>query len=666
MHKIVRTCAQALLAACIGVGAFSVSSSAQTGARTPITLAAMTREPFMSQMQLSPDGRHLAGITSLDGEQRAISIWQTEDLSRNPVRFGVGGASARNQVRFQQIFWVSNDRLMVNMSQPHTTGQGQANRNYAQITRMVDLTGQRWVEALPATGTRTEIEAFVDQLIGVSVIDLLPDDEDHVLVAQNSLEGTSVYRMNVNTGIGERILRVAENEAVAGITDASGNVVVKQFVERRGTDWVIGYRILENGNWVDHAALSYPASARRALQAIDFDPANPDLLLVLDNEGQNFTYARAYSVSQRRFVENMFQDPAHDIANILIERPNDGEATRVIGFTYLDDVERPFYADATYRAMYEQLQRQLPGRNITIGNRRGRYRVIVASSSIHPPAYYLMTDDTSLQMLGSSNPDIQSNTLAPTRLIRYPARDGLQIPGFLTLPQGWTPAQGPLPVIIQPHGGPWGRNDAGWGGGDIPVTQYFASRGFAVLQPQFRGSTGFGDQLWRAGDREWGQKMQDDKDDGLAYLVAQGIADPNRAIIYGFSYGGFAAMAATVRPNPPYRCAISGAGVSSLQRLGELWRDNRIQRQLQGTTVAGFDPLEHASDASIPILIYHGDRDQTATLWHSERFAAALGNRPHEFVTIADMPHGAITPAMQRQEFTIVENYIRGACGISY
>ncbi|UPT62032.1 MAG: prolyl oligopeptidase family serine peptidase [Hyphomonadaceae bacterium JAD_PAG50586_4] len=239
----------------------------------------------------------------------------------------------------------------------------------------------------------------------------------------------------------------------------------------------------------------------------------------------------------------------------------------------------------------------------------------------------------------------------------------------MTLPAGYRPGvDAPLPTIIQPHGGPWGRNEADWGGGDIPVTQYFASRGFAVLQPQFRGSTGFGNALWRAGDGEWGQKMQDDKDDGLAWLVEQRIADPNRAMIYGFSYGGFAAIAATVRPNSPYRCAISGAGVASLQRLGTLWSNNRVQRQLQGTTVRGMDPLENASRASIPILLYHGDYDTAADIWHSERFAAALraNNKPHEYVVIPEMPHGAVNPEMRRREFQLVEDFIRGTCGISY
>lgn len=647
--------------------ALTAPVSAQTPGRTPVPLDAMVREPFLWQMQLSPDGAHLAAISSLDGATRGISIWRTDALSTNPVRFGVGGTAAQSQVQFAAIQWVSNDRLLVIFQQPVTlTGFGDAGRTYTAMARIVDLTGRRWVEPLADTGSRSDDEAFADKFLDITVIDQLPAEERHVLVEKNADEGSFVYRVNVDTGAGERVLRVGGNESVLPVVDAAGNVRVKATADFVNGEWIIRHEIFESGSWRNHPALSYTARSRRELNVVAFDPENPDILIVIDSEGANYTYARGYSISQRAFVETMFQDPNHDISNVLIERVNLAPA-RVIGFEYLDDTARPFYTDATYRALYERLQTQLPGRNITIGQQRGRYRIIMAQSSRHPPAYYLLTDDRQLAELGVSTPGIPSNQLAPTQLIRYQARDGLTIPAFLTLPYGWRQGvDAPLPVIIQPHGGPWGRNDSNWGGGDIPVTQYFASRGFAVLQPQFRGSTGFGHALWVAGDAEWGQKMQDDKDDGLAYLVRQGIADPNRALIYGFSYGGFAAMAATVRPNPPYRCAISGAGVSSLERLGTLWRSNRIQRQLQGHTVEGMDPLQHANDASIPILIYHGDRDQTATMWHSERFDAALGNKPHEFVVIRDMPHGALTPAMRRQEFQIVEDYIRGPCGIAY
>src|SRR5262249_50615322 len=155
------------------------------------------------------------------------------------------------------------------------------------------------------------------------------------------------------------------------------------------------------------------------------------------------------------------------------------------------------------------------------------------------------------------------------------------------------------------------------------------------------GSDGWGLALWKAGDREWGQKMSDDNDDGAAWLVAQGIADPQRMAIFGYSYGGFAAIAASVRPHSPYRCAIAGAGVADLQRLGNLWGGSHAQREAQGNTVAGMDPMKHIADANIPILLYHGDRDTTAETRHSRDFFAAMksAGKDVEYHEIKDMWH---------------------------
>lgn len=648
--------------------ALGISGAQAQPARAPIPIELMIREPFLSQVQLSPNGEHMAALSSIDGQERSLAIWRTSSLSSNPTRIGVSGLSARGGVKFESFIWVSNDRLMVFMSQPVDLGSGAENRTYTSIVRFVDLTGRQWIEPLGAAGARrSEDQRFIDQLAIPQLIDTLPRDDRNVLMVHRTPEGTNTYRVDVNTGRGERLNRLSDEESPLGFTDPEGDLRVRQFARFEGGNWMIGHEILDEASntWRVHPALTYPANARRNMSVLNFDPENPDRLLVLDTENSNFAYARSYSISQGAFVETLYQNSQYDVNNIVLERVN-GVPRRIVGFSYNADVTRVHYTDPGYRAIQERLQRALPGRVVYIGSPNGNHRIIVAESSAHPPAYYMMTNDQQISALGDSIPNFPSATLAPTQFVTYQARDGLTIPAFLTLPQGWRVGDAPLPVIIQPHGGPWGRNDASWGGGDIAVTQYFASRGFAVLQPQFRGSMGFGQELWRAGDNEWGQKMQDDKDDGLAWLVQQGVADPQRAVIYGFSYGGFAAMAAIVRPNPPYRCAISGAGVSSLERLGTLWRTNRVQRQLQGLTVGGFDPLQHASDASIPILIYHGDRDQTAPIWHSERFRAALGSRPHEYVVIQDMAHGASTPAMRRQEYEIVENFLRGPCGISF
>ncbi|MES1201083.1 MAG: prolyl oligopeptidase family serine peptidase [Pseudomonadota bacterium] len=644
-------------------------AQAPAAARTPIPLDAMIREPAMSQMRLYPDAAHLAAITSLDGVERSISVWRTDALNEAPVRFGVGGGAARANVRFVQIEWVANDRILVILQQPVTLGSGIEGRTYTALARIVNLDGTQWIEPLAQGGMRSELQQFVDKFLNIQLLDLLPGDPQHVLVEQSTLDATFIYKLDVYTGRGEKVAQLAENEAAVPVVDAAGNLRVKQFADFRDGGWFIGHQIYDPATktWSEHPALGAQARERRNLSVLAVDPTDPDLLIVLDDQGQNFTYVRSYSISHRAFVETLFQHRQYDAANVIMDRVGTAP-TRIVGFTYLADTERPYYTDAAYHALYAGLQAQLPNLNITVGGKNGNSRLVVAESSTQPPAYFLLRDDRQLIPLGASMPAVVSAQLAPTQLIYYTARDGMRIPAFLTLPFGWHQGDAPLPVMVQPHGGPWSRNDSSWGGNDIPYAQYFASRGWAVLQPQFRGSTGWGAQLWRAGDGQWGLSMQDDKDDGLKYLVDQHIGDPQRAIIYGFSYGGFAAIAASVRPNSPYKCAIAGAGVSSLQRLGTLWSNNRIQRQAQGVTVAGFDPLQHARDANIPILLYHGDRDQTASIWHSQQFDAALrgAGKPHRFTIIPEMPHGAITPDMRRQELNLIEGYIHDQCGIAY
>ena len=647
------------------------TASAQTSRPTPMPTEAMLAEPVLRNVRLSPDGEHLAAITSFDGGDPAISIWRTDALTTTPRRFGITGAALRNGVRFSSIEWVADDRILVIMQQPFTPGSGQDNLTYTALARIVDLEGRNWIEPMAQGGSRSSLERFADRFLDISLVDVLPEDPRHILMLQGGLDTPAVYRVNVDTGRGERVLQIAEDESVLDITDDEGRLRVKQWARFEGGDWLIGYSIFnpDNGRWEEHEALQFLARTRRNLQILGFDPNDQNLLLVADNQGSNLTYIRDYNLASRAFGETLFAHPRWEAQNVVVDNiDGNPENTRIVGFTYLAGAAEYYWIDPAMERLHAGLRQALGTEYVRIGARFGDHRIITASDSRTPPTYYLLTNETVLAPLRSSNPLVDSSQLRRTELIYYAARDGLQIPAFLTLPLGWTPDQGRLPVMIQPHGGPWSRNHNDWGGQDIGVAQYFASRGWAVLEPQFRGSDGFGDELWKAGDQQWGLAMQDDKDDGLAYLVSQGIGDPDRAVMYGFSYGGFSAIAASVRPNSPYRCAISGAGVSSLARIANEWGENRIQRRFQGWTVDGMDPLENAAAINIPLLMYHGDRDQTATLWHSQRFYEATRGRGQTVAleVIDDMPHGAVTVEMRQQEMRLVEEFLRGPCGIAY
>ncbi|MEE2878583.1 MAG: prolyl oligopeptidase family serine peptidase, partial [Pseudomonadota bacterium] len=310
----------------------------------------------------------------------------------------------------------------------------------------------------------------------------------------------------------------------------------------------------------------------------------------------------------------------------------------------------------------EGLEQAFPEQNIDIIEiaQDGDRVLFETSSPRHPPAYFILIDKSRVAVIGSSRPWIDPEDIGHTELVYYPARDGLQIPGLLTYPAGYDKeTDGPVPTIILPHGGPWARDFNEWDSSGWP--QFLSSRGWAVLKPQYRGSTDWGRELWFAGDKEWGQKMQDDKDDGAQWLVDQGIADPDRLAIFGYSYGGFAAMAATVREDGPFQCAIAGAGVSNLTLFNRLWSSNPIQRIVQGNTLAGMDPSKNTSKANIPILVYHGDRDVRVPIEEGRGFYNAVRNKVNaKFVEIDDMPHSLPWwPEHHRESLSAIENWLK-------
>ncbi|MDH5265394.1 MAG: prolyl oligopeptidase family serine peptidase, partial [Betaproteobacteria bacterium] len=173
-------------------------------------------------------------------------------------------------------------------------------------------------------------------------------------------------------------------------------------------------------------------------------------------------------------------------------------------------------------------------------------------------------------------------------------------------------------------------------------------------------------KLWKGGDAEWGQKMQDDKDDGAKWMVDQGIAKPGRIAIFGFSYGGYSAMAASVRPNGPYKCAIAGAGVSDHKRIWAQFYTNPFFRERQAPTVDGLNPVDRADNLQIPIMVYHGDRDQTVPLEQSDWFVSKAkgAKKPVVYHEIADYAHGpAWTRKIMGDQLRYIEDYLVRDCG---
>lgn len=273
--------------------------------------------------------------------------------------------------------------------------------------------------------------------------------------------------------------------------------------------------------------------------------------------------------------------------------------------------------------------------------------VIYAEGPKWPGGAYLLFDLTGnqLTMVSARYPTIDLASTGEQKYITYAARDGMQIDAYLTVPR--TGGKN-LPAIILPHGGPQARDDGGFDW----LSQFFASRGYVVLQPQYRGSDGFGLKFALAGRKQWGLKMQDDLSDGVKYLTSSGIADPAKVCIMGWSYGGYAAMAGATLTPELYKCAIAGAGVSDLEDMliwsgkyggGSLryWRLHIGDPNADKSAIVRASPAKHAAKVTGPMLLIHGELDNVVPIRQSQIMADALkaAGKPYEFVRLADENH---------------------------
>ena len=291
--------------------------------------------------------------------------------------------------------------------------------------------------------------------------------------------------------------------------------------------------------------------------------------------------------------------------------------------------------------------------------------MVVTNSGPHDPGSFWLVKDGKLAKLGSRNPLLNPDQLADVEFIRYQSRDGKMIPGYVTKPKG----EGPFPLVVMPHGGPHVPevvNYDEWG-------QLLANAGYMVLQPGYRMTVGWGKEHFDGGYGEHGGKMQDDKDDGALYLVEQGLVDPERIAMFGWSYGGYAALAALSREPNIYQCAIAGAAVADpaksyrlgTGRAGSVPKAINDWSERRGTI--GINPIKEVSKVNIPLLMVHPEDDSRVLYYHFEDYKKAFeaAGKTGEFVTLDDADHFYRTLMFnhQQQFYTKMLDYLANDCG---
>ena len=354
---------------------------------------------------------------------------------------------------------------------------------------------------------------------------------------------------------------------------------------------------------------------------------------------------------QEELVES---DPMNrvDFGNAIFADGTD----ELIGTAYEDERVRLYFRDKDWEADYKLLQGKFPGKDLTLDSSTADDRIVLitASSDADPGERYIFDRNTKkLALQYKVRERIPREHMASVKAVRYLSSDGLEIPAFLTLPRG-VPAKN-LPAIVLPHGGPWARDR--WGFSNL--AQFMANRGYAVLQPNFRGSTGYGKKFLNAGNKQWGDKMQDDVTWGVKYLVAQGIADPRRTGIMGGSYGGYATLAGVAFTPDLYGAAVAIVAPSNLITLLDsippYWEAGRIifhERMGNPKTAEGKaqlmrqSPLNSAQKIKTPLLVVQGANDPRVKKAESEQIVIALRDRgfPVEYILAPDEGHGFQRP----------------------
>ena len=591
MRKMTRIC----VLSCLTLLFFAASISfAQQVKQIP--LRDFFKNPEKAYFQISPDGNY---ISFTQPYENRMNIFVQARGSNQAKR--VTEVTDRD---IAEYFWKGNDRLL------YFKDFG-GDENFHLFA--VDRDGANIKDLTPFDSTT------------VRLIDDLKDDPTDVIIGMNKRkrEIFDAYRLNTVTG---NLTMIAENPGnITGwVTDHTGGIRVAMTTD--GVNTSLLYR--ENEKDTFKVILTTNFKESFSPQFFTFDNKN---LYAASNLGRDKVAIVKFDLATAKELEMIYENPEVDLDGIAYSRLR--KVPTVI--TYVTWKTQRKFLDKETEDLYKKLEKQLPGYEVfvTFNNKNEDIFIVRTMSDRTLGSYYLYEKKSGkLTKLADRNPWLNENDLAEMKPITYQSRDGLTINGYLTLPKGKAPKN--LPVVINPHGGPWYRDVWGFN----PEIQFLANRGYAVLQMNFRGSTGYGKKFWEASFKQWGQKMQDDISDGVKWLIEQGIADPKRIAIYGGSYGGYATLAGVTFTPDLYVCAVDYVGVSNMftfmKSIPPYWKPYLdMFREMVGdpskdsVMLASVSPVFHVDRIKVPMLVAQGARDPRVNINESNQIVDALKKR---------------------------------------
>lgn len=615
---------------------------------------------FARGLRISPSGRYIALIRrEATGDVLVVLDRETRQLS--PIQSALASQSGM-QIDF--VDFKSDQRLVFGYSYrvPVTQQAGSARRTAgraeATFFRMQHVLSTS-IDGSSRIALYNPSDQNIPRYAAASIVSLLPQDDDHVLLLTPTAE---VWRVNINTG-DHTVVEAGTSSTIAFIVDNTGTPVLRQEVLGFGRGFVWSRRGPGQSSWTEIIRFRGASGANSGPTFEGVGPAlQPGQVFVLARrEGQDTSGLYVYDAGTGQYVETVQTNADFDVSSAI----RDTENNRILAACWwahrwtCEPKDDEF--GARWDGLVNTLGDQVNVRLVSRAREDGSLWLIETDGPQDLGTFHLYdTNANTLSRLIQARPTIPVTQLPTQRVVEYTASDGQRLWGYLWLPPGVTSATN-LPTIVVPHGGPEGRDVWGFD----PFAMSFAAQGYAVFQPNFRGGGGFGRSFVQAGHRQWGQRMQADVADGTRHLIQQGIADANRICIAGWSYGGYVAFTATIENADLYKCSMAGAGVSDLPEMLDWVRFGDDDELISGggggaqsisyqywTEAIGdagrdrdmlvrYSAARNAERVNIPLLIIHGDRDRTVPVSQSEIMERAMrrAGKPVRFIRLDDTDH---------------------------
>jgi dipeptidyl aminopeptidase/acylaminoacyl peptidase len=594
------------------------------------------RNPEKSSFKISPNGEHIAYMKPWKAR---MNVFVMDMNTKKEVRL-----TSSQERGIYWFAWLNNNRI------GYIKDEG-GNENMHFYAVNIDMSN--------------EIDLTPFENVQARIIDDLEDDPNHIIMGLNKRNPQihDPYRINVNDG---KMDMIAENPGNISewMTDHDGKLRIA--ITSDGVNTSLLYRDKESDGFKPILTTDFKVSV--APLFFTFDDKN---LYVASNRGRDKTAIFEFDLNKSKEGRLIFEHDEVDVSGLMYSR----KRKVLTGVSYTVAKNEIVFFDTLRESLQQKLEEKLPGYEVGItsfSEDETKAVVVTYSDKSRGTYYYYDLDKNKLIELGQVSPWLNEEDMSEMKPVHYKSRDGLIINGYLSLPKGTNGKN--LPVVVNPHGGPWHRDSWGYNS----EVQFLTNRGFAVFQMNFRGSTGYGRDFWEKSFKKWGKSMQDDISDGVNWLIDEGIADPDRIAIYGASYGGYATLAGLAFTPDLYACGVDYVGVSSLftfmESMPPYWELYRsMMYEMVGhpeedkELLASASPLLHIDKIKAPLFIAQGANDPRVVKAESDQIVEALKNAGIDvpYMVKDDEGHGFYNEENQFDFYTEMEKFLTKYIGKS-